>query len=335
MIAIGLRLGTQRAAVSSGASNMCTLAAPAATIPVLTATTLSGTVSAGCTGVTVYSDQGELGVGVVDGETWSYSWTPGAPAEGDRTLHAVATFAAGAPATSESRATEPNALLDHQALGVLRALWRPDRGITVDGSAVTAWTDQVASYVLAQATPGAQMTYAPTGWAGKPCLTCAGAQYMVCTHDDWNTFFGGDDANCVLALAHNCAVGNSEPLGVFGVNTNNRIFVWLVAAGAQVRYYRASVGLTGATNSGGSGNRHHVARNIATASELYLNGASVGSGTVNAAAMTLTHVALGAQVLSYIDSYATGNIGPVALYSTLTNPSALTELWNALGWAHS
>jgi hypothetical protein len=225
----------------------------------------------------------------------------------------------------------------HQELGVLRELWLPDRGIAVDGSACTAWTGCCAGHVLVQATPGAQMTYAPTGWGSKPCLTCAGAQYMVCTHDDWNTFFGGDDADCVLALAHNCNVNDGIPVGAFGASTSHRIFLWLLRASTKVAYYRISSALNGAANSGGSGNRHHVTRNVSTAASAYLNGLSVGDGTVDVLPMTLTHVAIGAQVVSGAapNAYATGDIGPIALYSTLTDPAALTALWNALGWAHS
>jgi len=416
MHAIGLRLGTRRARVSSGASNTCTLTAPAAMIPVLTATTLSGTVSAGCTGVTVHSDQGELGAGVVGGETWSYSWTPGAPAEGDRTLHAVAAFSAGDPATSDSRSTTVSVVLDFASVGVWSSIWLPDRGITLGGTllasgtappavslvsapstlsglwldiptggglgagkvryslddgatysapetlaasmtlggfgitfaagtyntnntykaTVAAWTS-LEGYVASQATPGKQPVYSSVAWDGHPSLTFDGVDdILVCTHTDWNTLYGGDDANTVLVCALDSAASTSFRycVGLYGTTAVD-VAAMLVDVDSVLRYNRG--GTAHGSDSAATGRRHDLVCNVGTNVAAYVNGVAAGApGTLNRGASTLASVAIGGYYLNGTPGYYTvGNIAAVLLGSTVSDPAGLTARLNAIGIAHA
>ncbi len=415
MIALGLRLGTRRARVSSGASNTCTLTAPAAMIPVLTATTLSGTVSAGCTGVTVHSDQGELGAGVVGGETWSYSWTPGAPAEGDRTLHAVAAFSAGDPATSDSRSTTVSVVLDFASVGVWSSIWLPDRGITLGGTllasgtappavslvsapstlsglwldiptggglgagkvryslddgatysapetlaasmtlggfglafaagtysadntykaTVSAWTS-LEGYVASQDTPGSQPVYSSVAWDGHPSLTFDGVDdILVCTHADWNTYFGGDDVNTALICAHDMVSTNGYRTSVCLTGPDNNHYVRLlrwVTTGVGW-WERQSEYLTTARFDG---RRHEIGCNVGTDGKVYVNGVEAAGGSMNAPVMTFDRVAIGGYKTGRAQQYyELGNIAAVLIGSTVSDPAGLTELLDAIGIAHA
>jgi len=218
------------------------------------------------------------------------------------------------------------------AIGTLRALWHPSYGITLNGSDVAAWRDLVAGYVLAQGTPGAQPAYNVTGHGTMPTIDYAGAQYLECVHADWNTLFGGDDANCVIALAHDCVGGDTCFAGLFGETIYERIMLFEKSSSAKREYYRAAPNLLYADPS--SAFRHEVAENVGTTVKVFENGSQIATGTVNAGVLTLKRMVTGC---IYYDAdvpkrFATGKQGIVALYSTVSDHAALSALMTACGY---
>lgn len=223
-----------------------------------------------------------------------------------------------------------SALREHQALGVLRALWLPNQGISLSDGKVATWSDMVSGYQLVQETAASRLAYDADGWDGMPCLVASGAQYMVCTHANWNTYFGGDDANTVIAMAHSVEAP-SVLVGIFGASTAHRSCMWI---SSTMRYLRSSSSYFQGTL--GSGLRHHVVRNVGTAGQIWRNGELSASSAIDAASITVSRVAVGAHVTdSAVDNYASGSFGPIAIFSTLDSPAGLTALWNRRGWAHA
>jgi hypothetical protein len=219
------------------------------------------------------------------------------------------------------------------ALGTLRALWHPLYGVTLNGSDVAAWRDLVAGYVLVQATPGAQPAYNATGWGAMPTIDYAGAEYLACAHADWNTLFGGDDANCVISLAHSCSGGNTCFAGFFGATATVRIMMFQSTSQGQRAYYRATASL--AYGAPSTAFRHEAAQSVGIAAKVFVNGAQAGAGDVNAGSFTLSRFVTGC---SYEDAsgpiyFTTGKQGIVALYSTVSDHAALSALMTALGYA--
>lgn len=222
----------------------------------------------------------------------------------------------------------------HQGLGVLRALWLPDRGVWANGGVVAAWRDLVHGYVAAQATPGKQPAYTPTGWDGKPCLTFDGSDdILVCTASALVAPFAGTDSNTVLAVAHDSSDVTATVVCLGGTTTTDTAQYHLGASSADY-YYRGATNLSVAS---GSGSRHTIVRNTGTNWEILRNGVSVAGPAAKASTtMAPGRLSLGAYLTDALETYYTAaNIGPVALYSTLDDPAGLTSLWNKLGWRHA
>jgi len=224
----------------------------------------------------------------------------------------------------------PSIVRQLAALGTLRALWHPSYGITLNGSDVAAWRDLVAGYVLAQATPGAQPTYNATGWNGNPCLVYAGAEYLLCSHADWNTFFGGDDTDCAMCFVHDAVGSGTQYLGgLYGSVYNDKIDVY-PHSGVDY-YFRRNLPIGKAA----SGKRHTLGRNIGTAGQIWINGVLGNSATLDTTAVTPLHFCHGCSYNTGSPAnYATANEGVVALYSTVTDPAALAALITACGYAY-
>lgn len=328
-------------AVGASVVGACTFTAPETTIKLFAATALEGTASAGGTGptsVAVYDGVTLLGAADIAGTAWSYDWTPGLTGEGEHTsLHAVASFAGAADATSADVGTVADVKLDFAALGTLRALWLPTHGVTVVSDKATAWVDCVAGYTLVQATPGAQLTYDATGWLGRPRLTAAGAQYMVCSHADWNTLFGGNDTDTVLVAATDAAATATvrHRVGLYGAAIAD-IASLAATASSELAYQRGS--LTYNSGATPSGKRLDVVQNVGTTASAYVNGALVGApATLNSDASSLSAVCIGVyyRYLTPTGLYFVGSLGPIALYNTVSDHAALAALVAAYGYANA
>jgi len=219
------------------------------------------------------------------------------------------------------------------ALGTLRALWHPSYGITLNGSGVAAWRDLVAGYVLAQATPGAQPACNATGWNGSPCLEFAGAQYMACAHADWDTFFGGDDTDVVLAAAID-ADASTAVLYPVALNTGGTSWIaYVTDATNRDTYIRTATFINAA--DGATGKRHVAVQSVGTAATIFRNGADVKAATLNAGSLTLTEATIGTRTGAGgvpSNTYFIGTMGIVAFYSTVSDHAALSALMTACGY---
>ena len=220
------------------------------------------------------------------------------------------------------------------ALGTLRALWHPAYGVTLNGSTVAAWRDLVAGYDYVQATPGAQSTYNATGWAGMPQLEFAGAQYMACAHADWNTFFGGNDTNVVLAGAIDAPADGAVlyTFGVYGATAN-----WIARAKTAVNttlYVRGGSFFAGAA---ATGKRHEAVESVGTVGTIYRNGSVLATQEFDVGSLTVTHAAIGTRMTSGSPdaTYFIGKMGIIAFYSTVSNHAALSALMTQCGYGHA
>jgi hypothetical protein len=220
-------------------------------------------------------------------------------------------------------ASEYDSLIsEFSSVGVLRALWLPGLRATYVDDKVAAWRDLVKGYLLEQDDADARFTVSSTGWNGRRMFTCAGAQFMTCEHEDWNTLFGGDDADCALMLVHDLA-DSTMPLGLYGATASHRIAMWF--ASSTARLIREGTDFSGGAGSQGSGLRHHVVKNVGAVASVYRNGLLVATGALDAASQTLERLAVCAMVIPEGNptTFATGDIGAIALYSNINDEAAL------------
>jgi hypothetical protein len=221
-------------------------------------------------------------------------------------------------------ASEYDSLLaEYRSVGVLRALWIPGLRTTYVDDKVATWRDLVKGYLLEQDDEDARFTVSSTGWNGRRMFTCAGAQYMTCEHADWNTLFGGDDADCALVLVHDLA-DSTMPLGLYGATASHRIALWF--ASSTARLIREGTDFSGGAGSQGSGLRHHIVKNVGAVASVYRDRMLMDSGALDAASQTLVRLAVGAMVVDAggASTFAVGDIGAIAVYSTISDEVGLS-----------
>lgn len=203
---------------------------------------------------------------------------------------------------------------------------------------VSAYSDLSGMYSLTQGTAGKQLVYSSVGWDGHPSLVGNATRqtFMLCTDNGVCVPFNGEDANCAMLFAHDSNQANAMPGGLFGAtSTTGRASPYLANTTGNDTYYRGASSYIAAT-SAGSGRRHMLVRNVGTAGEIFRNGISVKSGTIDAGSMTMTRLALGAFAAENSTLYyLTGNQGLVVLARTVSDPAGLTQYLASLGWNYA
>lgn len=123
----------------------------------------------------------------------------------------------------------------------LLAWWDASEGVSLSGTAVTAWVDKKSGYSAAQGTGASQPTYSATGFNGAPCVISDGT-------DDY------------LEIATSPFPINADPVEIWAVaqttdtiSTATRILVSYGAAAATARRFGRQTGNTMfvATGTGG------------------------------------------------------------------------------------
>jgi len=211
--------------------------------------------------------------------------------------------------------------------GKLIAWWDANTGVTESGGAVSAWTDSVASVVVAQGVAGNQPVYSATSFANsKPGITFDGV-------DDYLTLasptFCGGATDCEMwglvqqtALAADTTDRRAASLG--GASSRYRELLRRVSAG--VNRFQALVGNGSSpitiTNSAVDFSGYAVVRlyNSGTTMGISVNGGAVTTTTVtpNTASTTFRIGAFSGAVANYWQ----GQIAAIIVTQPLTTGEA-------------
>lgn len=211
----------------------------------------------------------------------------------------------------------------------LLAWWDASQGVTVSGSAVTAWRDRRNGYVVAQGASANRPTWSATGFNGAPGLTFDGTDDYLELASTPATFPTGS-AGCEFwvvaqqsALPADTTVRHSVSYG--DVVTDRRFQSRFVSGGVNRTRTGAGNGTTGVAGDETTIDlsSRHVIRSQFTATTV---GSAVDSSALNTAAAVpatnLGRLRIGAAVLNPVANYWQGKIRDVIVTKPLTSDQA-------------
>jgi hypothetical protein len=325
---------------------VCLMDAPPALVPVHSSTTIIGSVEAKegaeLTSVSMYSGTTLLGYATLGARPggsrvstpWSYEWTPGAESVW-LDVRAVAHFGNATESSSSMFGVSSDLRCDFSRVGNWSGVWIADRGLTVTGSDVDVWEDFYSGHAYPYVPPGTPPTLSSTGWNGSLAVHFVPSQCLVCSDAGLIKRFESDNANTVLAVAHDCVTASKAVLGIYGATSAYKI-EHILEIGSRDRFTRGSVGPTVLVAV--SGRRHMVCTSVGTALKIFRNGIDTNSGpaTSSSGPMVLDNVCLGARYTAGAGSiYMTGNVAFAAIGVACTDPPGLSTLLSKLNWGYA